>query len=104
MNQSVESSVWMETIIKDFIDQSPENTLKNHDNDKAFETPLVGFSRGDDPLYNAYKDHVGPFYLTPWEIFAVTDRVSSVKPEELTVISWILPQARKTKADNQKEA
>jgi hypothetical protein len=51
MNQSVESSVWIETIIKDFIDHSPENTLKNHDNDKAFETPLVGFSRGDDPLY-----------------------------------------------------
>ena len=49
MNQSVESSVWIETTIKDFIDHSPENTLKNHDNDKAFETPLVGFSRGMIP-------------------------------------------------------
>jgi epoxyqueuosine reductase QueG len=63
----------------------------------------VGFSRGNDPLYDAYKDHVGPFYLTPWEIFAVTFRDLSVKPEELAVISWILPQTEATKADNRRE-
>lgn len=94
---------WIETIIKDFADHSPENTLKNPDNDKAFEKPLVGFSRGDDPLYEAYKDHVGPFHLTPREIFALTFRDFSVKPEELTVISWILPHTKATKADNRKE-
>ncbi|MFQ5899036.1 MAG: epoxyqueuosine reductase [Candidatus Methylomirabilia bacterium] len=103
MNQLLESSVWIENMIKEFIDHSPENTLKNHGNDKAFETPLVGFSRGDDPLYEAYKDHVGPFYLTPWEIFVITFREFSVKPEELAVISWILPQTKASKADNRKE-
>jgi epoxyqueuosine reductase QueG len=103
MSQSGEASIWIETIIKDFIDHSPENTLKNENNDKAFETPLVGFSRGDDPLYEAYKDHIGPFILTPWEIFALTFRVVNVKPDELTVISWILPQTRATKADNRQE-
>ena len=79
-------TLWIEAIVREFIDQSPENTLKNQDNDKAFETPLVGFSKGDDPLYEAYKDHVGPFYLTSWEIFALTYRLLNVKPEELTVI------------------
>jgi len=104
MNQSVEPSVWIETIIKDFIDDSHENTLKNGENDRAFETPLIGFSRGDDPLYEAYRDHVGPFYLTPWEIFTITFRDFNVRPEELTVISWILPQTKQTKADNRKES
>jgi epoxyqueuosine reductase len=94
---------WIETIIRDFIDRSPENTLGNKAGDKAFETPLVGFSRGDDPLYEAYKDHVGPFYLTPWEVFAINQFDPSVKPGELTVISWILPHNAKTKADNRKE-
>lgn len=103
MNQSVGSSVWIEAIIKAFIHHSPENTLRNNDNDKAFEPPLVGFSKGDDPLYEAYKDHVGPFHLTPREIFVLTFRDFSVKPEELTVISWILPQTRATKSDNRKE-
>ena len=95
---------WVEAIIKGFIENSPENSLKNQENDKAFESPLVGFSRGDDPLYDEYKDHVGPFYLTPWEIFAITYRDSGVKPEELTVISWILPQTKETKTDNRKES
>ncbi len=104
MNQSVEPSVWIETIIKDFVEHSHENTLKNEENDRAFETPLIGFSRGDDPLYEAYRDHVGPFYLTPWEIFTITFRDFNVRPEELTVISWILPQTKQTKADNRKES
>ncbi len=103
MDQSVENGVWIEKTVKDFIEASPKNTLKNQNNDKAFELPLVGFSRGDDPLYEAYKDHVGPFYLTPWEIFVVTFRDFSIKFEELTVISWILPHNNITKVDNRKE-
>ena len=57
---------WIESMIKDFINKSPENTLKNAQNDKAWADPLVGFSRGDDPLYQEYKKYVGPFHWTPW--------------------------------------
>ena len=95
--------LWIETVIKDFIDHSSENTLKNKDNDKAFATPLVGFSRGDDLLWEAYKEHVGPFHLTPQELFSLTFWDWSVRPEELSVISWILPQTEQTKADNRKQ-
>jgi epoxyqueuosine reductase QueG len=42
--------------------------------------------------------------MTPWEVFAITFRDFSVKPGELTVISWILPQTQATKADNRREA
>ena len=103
MNQTSAPSAWIVGIINDFINNSPENTLKNRDNDRAFKTPLVGFSSGDDPLYESYKDHVGPFYMTPWEAFVVTFRDFNVKPGELTVISWILPQSAATKADNRRE-
>ena len=103
MDQSVESSTWIEDIIKDFIENSPDNTLKKPNNEKAFEAPLVGFSKGDDPLYDAYKDHVGPFYMSPHEVFAVTFKDFRVRPEELTIISWILPQTERTKGDNRKE-
>lgn len=53
---------WIETLIRDFINKSPENTLKNRANEKAWEGPLVGFSSGGDPLYQEYKDYVGPFH------------------------------------------
>ena len=103
IDKPAENALWIEKIVKDFIATSPENTLQNLNNDKAFEMPLTGFSRGDDPLYEAYKDHVGPFFLTPLELFTLTFKDFSIKPEELTVISWVLPHNKATKADNRKE-
>lgn len=96
-------SVWIERTITNFIDRSDENTLRNQANEKAFVDPLVGFSNGGDLLYQAYKDHVGPFHWTPKEIFDLTFPDLNTDPEELTVISWILPQTEATKADNRRE-
>ena len=96
-------AVWVESFIKEFIDQSPENTLQNEANEKSWATPLVGFASGADPLFEEYKDHVGPFYMTPLEVFKITFRDFSVKPEELAVISYILPQTEATKSDQRKE-
>lgn len=94
---------WITSFIEDFIERSPENTLQNPAQEKAFENPLIGFSSGADPLYETYKQVVGPFHWTPEEIFALTFPEPAIKSEELTVISWILPQTRATKADNRKE-
>lgn len=102
MSESKELALWIEKEIKDFI-ASAENTMQNETNEKAFDEPLVGFSSGADLLYEAYKDHVGPFHMTPWEVFALTFADFKVKPEELTVISYILPQTKATKSDNKKE-
>ena len=70
--QGREAAQWVETVIKDFINNSPENTLKNPANDKAWTDPLVAFSSGADPLYQEYKRHIGDFFLTPLEFFSQT--------------------------------
>ena len=95
--------IWIETVIKDFINKSPENTLKNPANDKAWSDPLVAFSSGADPLYQEYKRHIGDFFLTPVEFFGQTFPSRPVAAEQLTVISWILPQMDQTKADLRRE-
>jgi epoxyqueuosine reductase QueG len=84
--------------------RSADNSLRNEANDRAWGEPVVGFSRGDDPLYEAYKVHVGPFHWTPSEVFAETFPRTDVEPGELTVICWVLPQTEGTKADNRREA
>jgi epoxyqueuosine reductase QueG len=95
---------WLEGLIQDFIDNSKENTLQNPNNEKAFENTLVGFSNGNDPIFPAFKEHVGPFHLTPHEIYTRCFPRAKADPEELTVISWILPHIEATKADNRKES
>jgi epoxyqueuosine reductase len=96
-------SGWLENLIESFVTESPENSLGNRMNDKAWAKPLVGFSAGNDPLYQFYKSDIGDFYWTPLEIFLKTFPSSKVTAGQLTVISWVLPQSEATKADNRRQ-
>jgi epoxyqueuosine reductase len=98
-----DSASWMTSIIRDFIHSSPANRLWNDTPEKFWEDPLVGFSAGNDPIYDKFKEHIGPFYWTPLEIFRHTFKDVDVSSDGLTVISWILPQTEVTKRDNRKE-
>lgn len=101
--QQSERAAWIAAGIREFVDRSPENQLQDAAREKAFDSPLVGFAAGDDPLFAAYKDHVGPFHWTPLEIFRQTFPEATAEAGNLTVISWILPQTRATKSDNRRE-
>ncbi len=94
---------WIRAVLTDFVARSPENTLQNREKERAFDAPLVGFSRGDDPILGSLKEHVGPFHWTPQEIFVQSFPGAQPAPHELTVISWILPQTEATKEDNRRE-
>jgi epoxyqueuosine reductase len=95
-------SDWCLKIVGDYI-ASPNNSF-NDVGEPAWEAPLVGFSSGADPLYDFYKKDIGSFYVLPVEFFRAAHPAMQVKPEELTVISWILPQTKATKYDHRKES
>jgi epoxyqueuosine reductase len=90
-------------LIADFILTAPENTLKLSTGEPAWEEALVGFASGEDPIFGDFKQHVGPFHFTPAEIFNLTFPGAPALPQELTVVSWVLPQREATKADNRAE-
>jgi epoxyqueuosine reductase len=103
--QQGDSAAWITSLIADHVAKSPANSIRNAENEKAWAEPLVGFARGDDPIYQLYKEkeNIGPFHWTPLEIFNLSFPELSVKPEELTVISWILPHTESIKADLRKQ-
>jgi epoxyqueuosine reductase len=94
---------WIEKKIVDFVEESPDNSLKNDKNDPAWGTPLVAFSRGDDSLFVELKNDIGPFYWTPQEPFGLAYPELTITADELAVISWILPQTRLTRQDHRRE-
>jgi epoxyqueuosine reductase len=96
---------WLTSLICDYTANSPGNSLRNEAKEKAWDEPLVGFAKGNDPIFQQYKDkdRIGPFHWTPLEIFQLTFPDLSVKAEELTVISWILPHTEAIKADLRKQ-
>ena len=43
-------AVWVKSTIKRFVNESPENSLKNREGEKAWAEPIVGFSGGEELL------------------------------------------------------
>ena len=99
-NLSVAPDAWITSMVIDFVATSPLNTLGLPGGEVAWDAPIVGFCRGDDPIYLEFKNHIGDFYWTPLEIFERTFTGVKTTAKDLTVISWILPQTRTTKDEN----
>lgn len=83
--------------------QSPVNDLNMPAPEPAFDAPLFGVAAGHDPMWQTLKDVVGPFHWTPKEAFDLAYPGNNVKPDDLAVFVWILPQTKATKTDNRKE-
>jgi len=98
---------WFIQTIKDKIANHPENSMEYpFYGERIFDEPLIGFIRGDDPIFNDYKTIIGPHHFTPEEIMAwqaEKNNVPAPKAEELSVISFVMPITKQTKKDNAKE-
>ncbi len=98
LNNSPEK--WLATQINSFVSTSAANTLHLPSNEKAFDSPLIGFSNGADPIYDEFVSHIGNFYLKPADIFLKTfPELSHVADKNLTIITWILPSTQHTRQD-----
>lgn len=90
----------IESTIREYILNAPENTMTLASGEPAWEECLIGFASGADPVFDSFKTHVGEYHYTPDEIFNKEFPDISVRPEELTVISWALLQRDVTRKDN----
>jgi hypothetical protein len=51
------SGDWIKDLIQDFIATSPHNTMQTKEREPAWDTALVGFASGADPIWQQYKDY-----------------------------------------------
>lgn len=89
--------------IEQFIAASPLNTMQDSSGDAAWDSALVGFASGADPLWQQYKEYIGAFHWTPWEVFNQHRAEENVNAEQLTVISWVLPQRTQVRKANRQQ-
>ncbi|PLX42599.1 MAG: 4Fe-4S ferredoxin [Deltaproteobacteria bacterium] len=93
---------FIEAKIKEFT-ASEANSMQKETLEPAWAEPLIGVSSGADPLYTFYKSHIGDFHLTPLEFLRHKYPDDAFSAEEVSVVSWVLPQTKATKADNREE-
>jgi hypothetical protein len=96
------SADWIKGLIRDFIATSPHNTMRNKTKEPAWDDALVGFASGADQIWQQYKEYVGPFHWTPWEVFAQHCPGEPAGAEDLTVVSWVLPQREAVRKANRR--
>lgn len=108
METCVSREEQIRAIVIEAVARSCENVLRDFEPEPAWGRPLVGFAAGDDPLFEFFKDDIGEFYWTPAEIFGLTFDPPAAESQpapvqSLSVISWVIPQTRKTRRDQRVE-
>lgn len=97
----------IEKAIKDYIATSPNNRFFGSPQKAIWQEPLVGYSNGDDPLFQQYKTIIGEFHVTPREALEkyieTTGWGDKKDLKNVSVISWVLPAAELTRTSNQAE-
>lgn len=101
-NRTQVSADLIQGLIRDFIAQSPQNTLGDESGEPSWEDVLVGFASGADPIWQQYKEYVGPFHWTPWEVFNQHFPHEPARAGELSVISWVMPQRKAVRQASRK--
>ncbi len=91
------SILWkqVEDIVGNFW-RSEFNTLGRPEDERAWDRPVLAVAAGDDPLFEQLKQSIGPFYWTPLEALNLAFPGADLRSDELSVISWVLPQTAVT--------
>jgi hypothetical protein len=98
------NAAWFTRAIEEKVATHPDNAMEYpFYGEPLYAAPLVGFVRGDDPFFPKLKEIIGPHHYTPWEIMkwqAENNGVTPPRPEDVSVVSFVLPLTRNTKHDN----
>jgi len=94
---------WFKSTVAQKVTSHPANKLEfPFSGENIFEQPLIGFVRGDDPIFAEYQKIIGSFHFTPAGIMAWqanNNGVAAPKAEDISVVSYILPISEKVRAD-----
>lgn len=84
----------IKNLITSYVEKNHQNYCQ-HFKDRFFDSPLIGFARGDEPIFETIQEQVGIESMTPQQALLnavhAKDAAFGIKPEEVSVISWVLP-------------
>jgi epoxyqueuosine reductase len=101
-----DAAAFLTAAIKGYIAASPNNRMPDFPGEAIWDEPLVGFSDGDDPLFQDYKKIIGDFHVTPREALEMHLKKKALgyyNPSRISVISYFLPSTEPTRLSMRKE-
>jgi epoxyqueuosine reductase QueG len=69
--------------------------------DRIFDPPLMGVSRGDDPIFGKYKEVIGPEHLTPVEMWTANGlETVQDSARRLRILSIVFPYVKRIRDES----
>ncbi len=91
----------MKEILSELL-RAPENKLGMEAEEPAWDDGgfLVGVARGDDPIFEMFRQYVVDEYLMPETLFDEKFPERHLPAKDLSVVSWVLPQREAVRVEN----
>lgn len=90
LNENIHQSL-KELFLSSCLNRLPEQ----YSGDRIFDPPLIGISGGDDPIFEKYKEVVGPEHLTPMEMWAANGlKTADDSASQLRILSMVFPYVK----------
>ena len=84
---------------KEFFTSKLNLLHENYGGGRIFSKPLIGVSRGDDPIFQKFKEVVAPEHLTPLELW-LAEGQEKIPPSNLRVVSIVFPFVDKIRKES----
>ncbi|MFX0021709.1 MAG: hypothetical protein ACFE9S_05245 [Candidatus Hermodarchaeota archaeon] len=86
--------------LRNLFEESTLNRLPSqYGGTRIFSSPLIGVSRGDDLIFQKYKELIAPEHLTPLELW-LSEGFESISPSNLRIISIVFPFSKKIREES----
>ncbi|MFX1501967.1 MAG: hypothetical protein ACFFDH_13470 [Promethearchaeota archaeon] len=83
-----------------FFETSELNRLhENYGGGKIFNNPLIGVAKGDDPIFQKFKEVVGLEHLTPLELW-LAEGLKMIDDSKLRIVSIVFPYIDKIRNES----
>jgi epoxyqueuosine reductase len=84
-----------------FLSSSLNRLPEQYGGDRIFDLPLMGVSGGDDPIFEKYKEVVGPEHLTPLEMWAANGlKKADDSASRLRTLSMVFPYSKRIRDES----
>ena len=84
---------------KEFSTNKLNRLHKNYGGGRIFSEPLIGVSRGDDPIFQKFKEVIASEHMTPLELWLVEGQ-EKIQPSDLRIISIVFPFVDKIRKES----
>lgn len=101
MYSAADDPRFFEALIHGYLANPRHNSIEPGSAEPAWDTPLVGFVRGDDPVFAALRQRE-PDRWTPLDAFRLAFPDTDATAADLAVAAWALPQTLATRQEARK--